>query len=722
MLKLGYMPNGKLAIQNNERRPIRAATYIRVSTDDQADPVKGSLPDQLKVTTTAIERHNNDEWEHIEGCDYSDVEKGHEIENREGLKKLLEDARKGKFDVVVVYSADRFNRDRDKANEVRAQLKWCFVQVYSVCEPREIVDPDIYDPDQDDGGVIHDAITDINADLEVKRLRRKVRQGAKNRALKGEPHDVPYGYGKNLIQNHPTVLFDILRIEEEARVVVRIFNYYVKEEYSLRKICTTLNVEKIPSPMGKLWTPATIRKILSNPFYIGVVRHNHRPVFRRQRKKTSPEEWILTPTEKIPKLIDEPIFKQAQERIRMRAVLHGRAVASEGLFVGIGYCHCGHKLHYKRRNISQSMRKRSPNARDRWYYLCSCNNRHGNIKVCPCKIYKIAASRLDDIVFQRIRELTLTSQTTESFNQFTLTKLMENLELQIQAAKSSKKELIVERMRWDTAYGGGHITSEKYGEMAKNVEERERIVDTELTRLTLALLKTKTDVGLFEKKRYYLAHFLEIYEKGDLSQKKRFLQEIVKKVVVGNNGEVYIEFILDDVLYENYGNPHPCGYLGDPKHECRDSTSEILRYQKRISGPMLDRIDIHLDVPAVKTDKLISNTELQGKESSKQIRAKVQKARDLQTKRFKKDQTLGVHGKIVTNSEMSAKLLKTYCKLSNESLEILKLAINKLNLSARSYNKIIKVSRTIADLENAPDIKPNHIAEALQYRPKLDNI
>ena len=81
-----------------------------------------------------------------------------------------------------------------------------------------------------------------------------------------------------------------------------------------------------------------------------------------------------------------------------------------------------------------------------------------------------------------------------------------------------------------------------------------------------------------------------------------------------------------------------------------------------------------------------------------------------------------MHGKIVTNSEMSAKLLKTYCKLSNESLEILKLAINKLNLSARSYNKIIKVSRTIADLENAPDIKPNHIAEALQYRPKLDNI
>lgn len=160
-------------------------------------------------------------------------------------------------------------------------------------------------------------------------------------------------------------------------------------------------------------------------------------------------------------------------------------------------------------------------------------------------------------------------------------------------------------------------------------------------------------------------------------------------------------------------NPCPCGYLGDPKHECRDSTSEILRYQKKISGPMLDRIDIHLEVPAVEVEKLTGEDMLNGP-SSLQIRKRVQKARDLQTKRFRKE-------KIISNSEMNTKHIKKYCLLNKECLDFLKTAVNKLNLSARSYNKIIKVARTIADLENSPKIQISHLAEALQYRPKTDS-
>ena len=161
-------------------------------------------------------------------------------------------------------------------------------------------------------------------------------------------------------------------------------------------------------------------------------------------------------------------------------------------------------------------------------------------------------------------------------------------------------------------------------------------------------------------------------------------------------------------------NPCPCGYLGDPKHECKDSTAEILRYQKKISGPILDRIDIHLDVPAVKTEKLIGNKKVNSP-SSKEIRLKVQIARDIQTKRFKDE-------KIVSNAEMNSRLIKKYCLISKESEEILKMAVEKLNLSARSYSKILKIARTIADLENSKNIESNHISEALQYRPKLDTI
>lgn len=159
-------------------------------------------------------------------------------------------------------------------------------------------------------------------------------------------------------------------------------------------------------------------------------------------------------------------------------------------------------------------------------------------------------------------------------------------------------------------------------------------------------------------------------------------------------------------------NPCPCGFFADPTRDCKCAASQILRYQKRISGPMLDRIDIHLDVPAVKVEKLTSK-ERTVNETSKQIRKRVQKARDIQTIRFK-------NAKISSNSEMNNKDIKKYCELSDDCLNLLKLAVSKMNLSARSYQRVIKLARTIADLEHSKEIKTSHIAESLQYRPKTE--
>lgn len=161
-------------------------------------------------------------------------------------------------------------------------------------------------------------------------------------------------------------------------------------------------------------------------------------------------------------------------------------------------------------------------------------------------------------------------------------------------------------------------------------------------------------------------------------------------------------------------NPCPCGFFGDTHVQCKCMSGQISKYQKRISGPLLDRIDIHLDVPAVKTEKLTDeNTEIN--ESSLKIRKRVQKARDIQTQRFQ-----NTH--IATNSEMGAKDIKTFCNLSSVCVTLLRSAIVKMNLSARSYHRIIKLSRTIADLGNSTSIQPYHIAEALQYRPRMNTI
>ena len=155
-------------------------------------------------------------------------------------------------------------------------------------------------------------------------------------------------------------------------------------------------------------------------------------------------------------------------------------------------------------------------------------------------------------------------------------------------------------------------------------------------------------------------------------------------------------------------NPCPCGYLGHPRRECKCTDKMIRKYRARLSGPILDRIDLHVQVPAVEIEKLASSDQRLAS-SSVEIRNNVIKARGVQEKRFGDD---GIY----TNSQMHNKHVKKYCKLDGETERILRLAVEKFDLSARAYFRLIKVARTIADLEGAENIAIKHMAEALQYK------
>jgi len=153
-------------------------------------------------------------------------------------------------------------------------------------------------------------------------------------------------------------------------------------------------------------------------------------------------------------------------------------------------------------------------------------------------------------------------------------------------------------------------------------------------------------------------------------------------------------------------NPCPCGWFSDPKKTCHCSQNQIQRYMAKISGPLLDRIDIHLEVPSLKFQEFILE---KPRESSAEVKKRTVAGRQIQQKRF-------INTNIHCNAQMNQRQIKQFCGLTQESQDLLKMAIDELGLSARAHDKILRVARTIADLENSIPMKTEHVAEAIQYR------
>lgn len=196
----------------------------------------------------------------------------------------------------------------------------------------------------------------------------------------------------------------------------------------------------------------------------------------------------------------------------------------------------------------------------------------------------------------------------------------------------------------------------------------------------------------------------------ELPEFKKHVLEVLRQPVEDLN--VTISRALSSITYPAgfmlvaAMNPCPCGYFSDPKHECRCTYQQIRKYRSKISGPLMDRIDIHVEVPAVPYKDLSGES---WAESSEDIMKRVITSRLIQSKRFNRT-------KIFCNSQMNNRHIKKYCKIDDVSCSLLEAAIDKFGLSARAYNRILKIARTIADLAGEKDIQIDHISEAIQYR------
>ncbi|PID87425.1 magnesium chelatase [Candidatus Gracilibacteria bacterium] len=216
------------------------------------------------------------------------------------------------------------------------------------------------------------------------------------------------------------------------------------------------------------------------------------------------------------------------------------------------------------------------------------------------------------------------------------------------------------------------------------------------------------EISLAHKGVLFLDEILE-FQKGVLEVLRQPLEDGNITVTRVNASYDYpAQFTLVGAM-----NPCPCGYLTDPDKECQCKPNQIKAYSSRLSGPLLDRIDIFIEVPKVKTNKFKVGDDYDGQETSSQIQKRVSKARTIQINRFS-----GTN--ITSNSEMTTKEINKYCKLDDETDKLLKQAVNTMNLSARAYYRILKLARTIADLDGVSDIETKHILEALSFRKKED--
>jgi len=183
-------------------------------------------------------------------------------------------------------------------------------------------------------------------------------------------------------------------------------------------------------------------------------------------------------------------------------------------------------------------------------------------------------------------------------------------------------------------------------------------------------------------------------------------QPIEERLVTISRAKMSVDFPASFMLVASM-NPCPCGYFNHPEKACTCPPGMVRRYMNKISGPLMDRIDLHVEVTPVPVTSLLEHT---SGESSGEIRQRVIATREIQATRF------APHQGIYSNAQMNSKLLKLYCRLEKPAEELLRNAMQKLKLSARAYDRILKVSRTIADMSGCEKIQPVHIGEAIQFR------
>lgn len=519
---------------------IKAVIYARVSTKEQADPEsKFSIPDQIENCERAIKEHG---WKLI-GEPFIDAGlSGHLLEERLGLQAMLKDAREHKFDLIVVKDFDRFARNRAAATVVREELKQLFIQTYAVNTPVEPKEPNIYDPDEDDMGVIVEGVSDIRSDLERKAIIRRMKMGKKQKALDGKiPNKVPYGYKiVRTLDVKGKVLREVVVDEEEAKWVRYIYRRYI-EGAGARKIALELTEKNVKPPSGSQWSITTLKYLLKNPTYTGKVwwgwRHaEYKKTKERQRRG---QEGIIVDGNHLP-IIDEPTFKLAQEIHEQRgAKSRGNAALSRGLLTGIAKCiRCGKGVSYSKRVHKHS--KENPKWKDSvtFEYLCG-GYKYTNI----CSPRVMSAIKLESAVLDQIRNIFYNPKVQEKIIYESNGEDKKELEVDLARSERELAKIPEKRKLHQEAYEKRLETAEEFGIAMERLRQDEKRYHGDIISTKSDLLKQGQTSLSLKKFVATLKDFDKMWKELELDEKRQILRATVREIRAGN-GKVQVDFIL----------------------------------------------------------------------------------------------------------------------------------------------------------------------------------
>lgn len=514
---------------------IRAVIYARVSTKEQADG-KESIHDQIRVCKKVIADHG---WDLVNEP-YVDTESGHLIEERLGFQKLMQDAQQYKFDLVVVKDFDRFARNKSYATKARDDLKKMFIQTYSVATPVEPRDPKLYDPTDDDLGIMVEGFSDTMNEIERNKIRRRMTMGKVAVAKAGKiPNNVPYGYKIiRWIDEDNKVQRKVEVDEDKAKIVRWIFDEYTKGKGALN-IAFALTEKGIKPPRGQFWRAQAIKYILQNQTYTGKVLWGwrHADYAKNKQRKLREHKGLIEDGEHEP-IIPEEIFKLAQKEKKIRGNSQkGRAKMSRGLLTGIAKCiRCGSGVTYLTRHHNRKKKNPKWNNTTTYEYLCGGYKYSG---ICQRRI--MSATRLEEFVLNQIRNLVNNPTARERLIFDRNVAISESLEDEYKLATKHLADIERRRSRVKDAYEAGIDSLEVYAGNIKRLDEEEskyHVVADEYQFKVQELYKRRQELEKFTKS---LADFNTLWDSAEFEEKKHVLRMIIREIRAGN-GNVEIDF------------------------------------------------------------------------------------------------------------------------------------------------------------------------------------